>query len=166
MFFVVRNNTDEPVEAVEVAFTVRDTSGGLLTSGDTSGMYPWYVGPGEISYGSGFISDMALPADAAVETQVSSEPFDGQDFIFQPSIQEHTLQGTNVVAIIANDTDVALTLVSAGVMCFLADGAISWFDMGFAEVDPIGAGGTSPVTVDMRDAVCPTYLISVHGFED
>jgi hypothetical protein len=166
MFFVVRNNTDGPVKAIEVAFTVRDSGGSLLTSGTTSSMYPWYVGPGEISYGSGYIGDMAIPEDAEVESQVSSDPSDGQDSIYQPSIQEHTLQSENVVAIIANNTDVVLTLVSAGVMCFLADGAISWFDTGFADLDPINTGDSSPVTVDMRDAVCPIYLISAYGFED
>jgi hypothetical protein len=166
MFFVVRNNTGGSVDAIEVAYTVRDSNAGLLASGTTTNMYPWYVGPGEIGFGSGFIREMALPSDAAVETQVSSEPSDGQAYILQPSIQEHTLQGENVVAIIRNDTGSSLTLASAGAMCFLEDGAISWFDTGFADLDPIPVGGTSPVTVGVGGAECPIYLISSYGFED
>jgi hypothetical protein len=167
VFVVVRNNTSESVKGIEVAFTVRDKDGGLLASGDSSEMYPYRVGPAEISFGSAYLSDVEIPPDARFDFQVgSSDTSERYDDRVDLIVAEHGKPGDSVVGILDNNTEWSVQLAQAGVMCFLEDGSITWFDESFSDEDSIAAGGTGSVTVDLRGNECPIYLVASRAWSE
>jgi hypothetical protein len=163
---VVRNNSDQEVRGIDVAFTIRDSDGGLLVSGSTSDFSPYRVEPGGIALGSGFISELALPENVQFEFDVSTSDFEGGGRE-NVTIAEHALQAGAIVAIVGNDNTFPMHLVSVNAVCFREDGTTTWSGSGFADRDSIESGGTSSVTVDRpSDIECPTYLLAGAGFEE
>ena len=167
VYLVVRNNTGEEVKDVEVAFTIRDGSGDLLASGDTSDLYPYRVDAGGITFGSAFLSDTELPPDAQFEFQLtSSDRAEKYESRLNLVVIEHGHPGEKLIGIIENPSSTGVHLAQLGAMCFAEDGEVLWFDDSFAEADSIGSGGTSPVSIDLRDSECPIYLMAAKAFEE
>lgn len=166
LYVVIRNNTEEQVKGVEVAFTIRDGSGSLLASADTSKMFPYRVDPGGIAFGSAYLSGTELPMDAEFEFQVSSSDFaDKYDSTVDLVIVEHGNPGDRLIGIVENPIDNSVHLAQVGAMCFAEDGEVLWFDDSFVEGDSIESGETSPVSIDLRENECPIYLMASSAFE-
>jgi hypothetical protein len=167
VYLVVRNNTGEEVKDVEVAFTIRDGSGTLLASGNTSDMYPYRVDAGGITFGSAFLSDTELPPDAQFEFQLtSSDRAEKYESRLNLVVIEHGHPGDKLIGIIENPSSTSVHLAQVGAMCFAEDGEVLWFDDSFAEADSIDSGGTSPVSIDLRENECPIYLMAAKAFEE
>lgn len=166
VFVVARNNTDDQVKGIEIAITVRDDSGGLVSSAETGDMYPYRVAPGGIAFGMAFISDTQLGEGAQFEFQTAASDFSEEyDTNIDLLIVEHGQPGDTVVGILENPATNTVEYNEAAVMCFHEDGALSRFDESYAEADEINPGGTSPVSIDLRDYACPIYLMAATGRE-
>jgi hypothetical protein len=166
IFVVARNNTSEQVKGIEIAITIRDDTGGLISSAETGDMYPYRIDPGGIAFGMAFVSNTELEEGTQFEFQaVGSDLSEKYDTNVDLRIVEHGLPGDTVIGIIENPATGVVEFSEAAVMCFHEDGEVSWFDDSYAEADEIQPGGTSPVSIDLRDRECQIYLMAATGRE-
>jgi hypothetical protein len=160
---VVRNNTAQPVGAIDVTGTARDGSGGLVGSGSSQGFKPVVVAPGEIAFGYVFFGD-GVPADATFEVSVSADPVG--DYFMPVTITELSANTDQLVGVVTNDNEGAVSgPIGVDAICLdVATTAILSTPNDFADQDELAAGATGSFSIDMFGDSCPRGLISASGY--
>jgi len=167
---IVRNRTDDTVYAIEVSGTARSGDGTLAGSGASQGLTPPAVAPGEWAFGY-VLFQGDVPSDAALDLTAAGETDD--DFFggVNATIVEHNLVpgdfGSNMLGIVANETEEEISgPVSVDLVCFDEAGTVPLStSRGYADLDPLPAGGTSSFSVGLlADAPCPNFAMGASGY--
>jgi hypothetical protein len=166
---VVRNRTSKTIYDVEVSGTARATDGSLAGSGSSQGFAPSAVGPGEWAFGYVFFEG-SVPAGATFDLTAKGETDTGFLNGADVTIAEHNVvpgdYGTSVIGIVSNKTEKEVSgPVSVDLMCFDDAGTAPVSTArGYAESDPIPAGGTSSFSVDLPDGPCTNFAMGASGY--
>ena len=167
---LVRNNTDTPLDSIEVNGTARGPDGALAGSGTSQNFEPNVLEPGQ--WGFAYIYfDTALPAGAKVEATASGNEPDTDLFDrVQLTINEVNLVpgdfSSNFVGILAN-TDGKKAVSSPGVAIGCFDPASNLIDVftGYADGEAV-PGGTASFSVSAYEApTCAAIVAAASGFE-
>lgn len=166
---IVRNMTSDSIIRVEVAGIARDIDGSLIASGSSQGLKPNLIAPGEIAFGYVYFGyESTLDSSSVIEYSVGYESSTGSaaqyENIRDLTPFEWTHSGRNIVVLLSNDSDEALSgPFSVYVACFAPDGTLTDVTQGFADNDSAGAG--SAVSAQIRAAdVCNSFLVAGSGF--
>lgn len=167
---VIRNMTGSPLTNLEVSGTARSGSGALLGSGSSQGFAPELVNSGEWAFGYVYLEGVKAAKDTKFDfTATGSEPDD-----FMSSIDVEIAEvartksefGEKFTGILKNPTDGEVSgPVDVSVACFDKSGALRSTQGGFADSDPIAAGGTSSFSVDLYGDKCPSYAMGASGYD-
>ncbi|WP_137294773.1 hypothetical protein [Nocardioides dongxiaopingii] len=165
---VVRNRTEETLTGVAVAGTVRKPDGTLAGSGESQGLTPMILGPGEYAVGYVYFGGAKLSKDSQYDLTATGDPLDGNPyFIDMPIAEVNRVEGDygdQFVGIVTNDSGAEVTgPVSVSASCF-EDGIIVSTDTSYAEPEPIPAGGTAAFSIDIFDDACPQWIIGSNGY--
>jgi hypothetical protein len=167
---VIRNNTSEAVVQVKVSGTAR-RGGALVGSGESQGMAPERVEPGEFTLGYVFFQN-AVPAGATFDLTVTGTPVSEATFANSADvlISEVNRQppaefgNESVVGIVKNPTSkIVHGPVSVDVTCFVGAKPISQSG-GFTNADSIAPNGTASFEISLPDGACPVFAVGASGY--
>ena len=166
---VVRNNTKDELERVEVNATARDGAGTIIGSGSSQNFEPETLGAGQ--WGFGYIYfDTAIAADAAIEATASgsepssiSNPFDKFPMkVNELQVQQDQYSGPTYLGTVTNPstTENAEDPISVQVGCFDAESKIQAVHNGFADgTAPPGGTASFSVSSYSTSPTCPNIVV-------
>jgi hypothetical protein len=163
---IVRNNTNETVYRIGISAIAYDADGAMLAIGSAQEFTPNEVGPGELSLGYVYFSDVELPEDATIEYEVTSEELDEFENIRDLVIQKHNLVGERIIGLLINQHDAGVTgPISVTAYCFDSDGELLDYFDDYTEKDQADSGETIPFQVDI-ELPCDHYLLAARGYAE
>jgi Mg-chelatase subunit ChlD len=116
---VVRNDTGEDVEGVEVSAVARDADGGLLGQGSTNGIYPYVVVDGGLAFGRIYFGVGDLPDDAEYEdVEIEAEPRSDEPIFLDMTVEEAGVREGQIVGIVRNDQGQDVSNLRPAIACF------------------------------------------------
>ena len=167
---VVRNRTDTVLAGVEVSGTARDGAGKLMGSGSSQGFAPELVNPGEWAFGYVYIDGVKAAKDTAFDfTATGNEPDEFLGSVDVEIVEVELTKGSygdNLVGIVSNPTEEEVTgPIDVSVACFDKTGTLVSTHSGFADSDPLAAGGTSSFSIDLFDDTCENWAMGSSGYD-
>lgn len=168
---LIRNNTAEALDGLEVNGTARAADGTLAGSGSSQGFEPAVLQPGEWAMGYVYFSS-DLASDATVEaTATGREGSGGGIFstvhlkVNEFNVQPGKFNSTTFVGILANPgAEEASDPISVYVGCFDAQSNLLEVFSGHAN-GAAPAGGTASFSVDAYEApACAAYAVAASGW--
>ncbi len=163
---VVRNNTSDALASLDVTGTAR-SGGTLVGSGDSQGLVPAIVKPGEWAFGYVYFQSK-VPAGSTFEFTVSGSKLSD---LFQTPVDLQIPEvnmtqgaiGPSLVGIVKNPSSSAVEYpVSVDVLCFQGTTLLS-AQNGFTSGNaPVAAGGTGSFSVDLLGS-CPSWVAGSYG---
>jgi hypothetical protein len=165
---VVRNMTNRTIDRVRLNGIARDSSGALAGSGEDQGVDPALIAPGEIAWGYVYFGS-DLPQGSTFEVTAKGEPHKsgGTPFGSVPlKITELNPTKDAIVGIATNDGTAKVSgPIGVSVLCLAQDGSVLSVKNGFAGLDSVEPGATSPFTISFySDPVCGQFLIAASGY--
>lgn len=163
VLMVVRNNTSKDIGAIDVSGTARDDAGKLVDSGSSQGFQPKLVAPGEIAFGYVYF-DIELAGQTLKYTfTVDARP--AETYFASVKITELNVTGGKIVGAVKNDSNREVTgPISANVICFGSDGALSADASDFVEPGSLPVGGSGSFAIDISRDPCPIGLVAASGY--
>lgn len=167
---IVRNRTPEPLSGIEVTGTTRDAAGKLIGSGSSQGFAPELLGPGEWAVGYVYFDGAKLTSETKYDlTATGTAPDESGGSVDVEIVEVSATAGTysdQLVGIVKNATDSEVSgPISVMVGCFDNSGSLESTQSGFAESDPLAAGGTSSFSVDLFDGPCKNWAVGASGYD-
>lgn len=166
---VVRNRTDKVLHDLAVTGTARGADGTLVGSGASQGLAPGRVDPGEWAFGYVFFSG-EVPDGASYDLTATGGTDAGYVSSTEiPIVEVNQVQGDNpleVVGIVENPTDEALTYVWISVACFDGPGTgIVHAERGSSDADQLQAKGTGSFSLSLYGVEsCANFAAAATGF--
>jgi hypothetical protein len=163
---IVRNNTGDDVARVAVTAEARDASGGLVAAGESQGLTPNVVEPGELAIGYVYFGGAHVPEDAEIVLEVTSDESLAEfETIIGLPIAEANGTRRSIVGLVENSYDIRVTgPIDVEAVCFSEAGQLSDGYGAFAAKDAIAPGDTSPFQIDVFGPPCERSLIGASGF--
>ncbi|MDQ3692254.1 MAG: VWA domain-containing protein [Chloroflexota bacterium] len=164
---VIRNNTGEPVENVQVEIVGR-AGGELVATGGALGIQPFVVEDGAVTIGYGYFSGAEYPADTEFEFDVSADPAGTDEITGTRDLIVEEVNGDEdaIIGILRNDhdDDIEGFLITAGV-CFDDAGAPTEYVQDIAGGGTFEAGDSVPFSVStaLSEAPCSSFLVTGYG---
>ena len=161
VWLVVRNNSDETINNIDVDVVARDAKGAMLAVGGASGFMPVVVEPGQIAIGSIGFGSAKLPKDVVYEYDVKVYEGRDSDLLKELQIIEYSFIENRIVGLVQNPAPKALFVPRLDLFCFDVDGNFLGIDGNvISSVDP---ESTTPFQIEYPED-CPTYLLYASGF--
>lgn len=166
---IVRNNTKDSMNGIEVTGTARGADGSLVGSGTSQGFQPAILAPGEwgISY---VYFDTTIPADATIETTTTGEKTDGPGALDSVPLKVNELNfkadeyGGNYIGIVANEAKKTISTASLYLGCFDAASNLLDVEMGSTDGD-VPAGGTASFNISAPGGTpCAAVAVGASGY--
>jgi hypothetical protein len=148
---VLRNNTDRPFKFVEIVASTFDEGGRFVGSGTTFAMVnvllPGEVAPFELSF-------FDAPAFASYQLAVEFDEADDKDlqetcreFVISDAAGNADMFGYEITGRVTSGCADTVKLVQIIAAIYDAEGRLIGADFGYAELDELAPGGTSPFTL-------------------
>jgi len=161
VWLIVRNNSGETINNINVDVVARDAKGTMLAVGGASGFVPVIIAPGQISIGHIGFGSAKLPKDVDYEYDVKVYMGSDSDLLKELQIIEHSFIENRIVGIVQNPTSKTVLAPMVNLFCFDADGNFLARDGSvMSNVDP---KSTEPFQIEYPEN-CPTYLLYASGF--
>lgn len=171
---VVRNNTSDAVQDIEINGTARGADGSLAGSGSSQGFEPAILKSGE--WGFGYIYfDTSLAADVTVEATARGDEATDDGFFDRVPVlptEVNTVPGEfggrSYVGIVSNPGDKTVTdSLNIYIGCFDADSNLIDVFSGYADGEVV-SNGTASFSIDTgSDAPeCAALVVGASGYED
>lgn len=162
-----RNNTSESISHIDISATARQ-NGKLVSTGQSQGVTPAQVQPGELGFGFIYFEDeTSMPASGLkYKFTATTMPADTSSYNTAPlTVGEATANGTSIVGTATNKTGKPLTGPYA-VQAYCFDGNKLTGQVGsFADQDAdIAADAEVSFTISLYDTKCPNFTVGVAGF--
>jgi hypothetical protein len=164
---VVRNNTGEPVENVQVEIIGR-LDGELAATGGALGIQPWVVEDGGLALGYAYFNGTEIPAEMEFEFDVSADPAGTNEFtgVRDLVVEEANGDEDAIIGILRNDHDEDIEgfLITAGV-CFDETGAPTEYVQGIAGGGTFAPGDSEAFSLStaLSEAPCSFFLVTGYG---
>jgi hypothetical protein len=167
MALVIRNDTGEDVENIQVEITAR-AAGELVAVGAAQGLQPFVVEDGGLALAYGYFSGAELPDGTEFEFALDAEPVGSNEFNSARDLIVEEVNGTDdaIIGIYSNphDETIAGFIINAAV-CFDGSGQPTEYLDSTTNNDELAPGETRPFEVGTALAAveCPSYLVAGYG---
>lgn len=165
---VVRNNRPTAVKDIRIRALAISPTGNVLATGTSTGLHPFVVASGEISFGSIHFkgwADSGFPAGTRFKltTIRSSAQTALRDLVVLDStIDQTVITGPGVTGLARNPRSTPLTTDGATVACFTGAGKLLYTYAQEQSQTRVNARGLLRFVVGVH-AECPVYRVAVAG---
>lgn len=169
---VVRNNTSDSLERVQVTGTARAPDGSLAGSGSSqSGIQPVVLKPGEYGIGYVYFGTSQLPQGTTFELEAKGEkPTNSRFSKVQLQVKEANLVpgqfgGQAIVGVVSNPTShEEKGPNSVLIMCFQDNRPTATYGT-FTQENSLAAGATGSFSTNLTTgATCPNFVVGSSGY--
>lgn len=167
MALVVRNNTGETVENIQVEIVAR-AAGEMVAVGAAQGLQPFVVEDGGVAVAYGYFSGAQFPEGVEFEFALDADPAGSDEYTSARDLIVEEVNGSDsgIVGIYANPHDeiIAGFIINAAV-CFDGSGQPTEYVNSTTSNDELEPGQTRPFDVSTALAVeeCPSFLVAGYG---
>ncbi len=168
---VVRNNTGEDLQEIEVSAIAR-SGGDLVATGADQGINPKVVKDGSVAFGDIYFGDK-LPDDVEFEFELfASAATEDENTTRDLVVEEVNGADNGVIGILGNPHDVPVgdPTINAYIACFDETGHLLDVGFGPASKSLVEPGATTPIEFSVPSAgnaletdICPVFLVAGDG---
>ena len=165
---VVRNNTPTTVRDIRVGALATSPAGKVLATGTSTGLHPFLVGSGEISFGYIYFqgrADSGFPPGTRfmlTPIRTSSRTAFRDLVVLDSTIDQTVITGEGVTGVARNPRSVPLKTEGGTVACFTEAGKLLYTYAQGQNQTRVPARGMLRFVVGVY-AECPVYLVAVAG---
>ncbi len=164
-YVVVRNNTTSSVSSIQVTGVAYTSEGKMLATGGDQGLNPYFVRPGEISFGYVYFSDTKLPSDATYTFEVTGTPSNEPEWFRDLDVSEVNLVEDRLVGLFTNNHNVTVTgPIKVIAYCFDETGSFLYVHRDYTDKDEAQKGEQIPFQISLSNDPCPIYLVMGSGY--
>jgi hypothetical protein len=167
MALVIRNNTGEAVENIQVEIIAR-AGGEIAAVGATQGLQPFVVEDGGLALAYGYFSGAEIPDGAEFEFSLDADPIGSNEYNSSRDLIVEEVNSTDdaIIGIYSNPHEeiIAGFIINAAV-CFDSSGQPTEYVNSTTNNDELEPGQTRPFEVGTALAAeeCPSYLVAGYG---